>query len=166
MNLPATGAPPWVRAYQVGVVVRDLDSAIAFYESIGLGPFREGPSAHTLERLIRGQRSPQTRVRGAIADLGALEFELLEPVAGPSIQAEFLDRHGEGALHVCAYTDDLQRDIAWMAERGVGVISYALLADGGSFAYFDTLATGGVVLELYELGPDGEQIPLAHAEQM
>ena len=44
----------WDRAYQVGVVVRDLEQAVAFYERLGIGPFEEGPSAHTVERKGRG----------------------------------------------------------------------------------------------------------------
>lgn len=155
----AAGPPPWARVYQIGVVVRDLDQAVRFYQGLGIGPFREGPSAYTVERIVRGTSSPETQVRGRIADLGALEFELLQPVAGRSVQGEFLERHGEGVVHLCAYTDDLDRDIAWMAERGTQVISYGRLADGGRFAYFDTVATGGLVFELYQLGPDGEQIP-------
>ena len=31
----------WDRTYQVGVVVRDLDRAKAFYERLGIGPFEE-----------------------------------------------------------------------------------------------------------------------------
>jgi catechol 2,3-dioxygenase-like lactoylglutathione lyase family enzyme len=155
------GAPPWSRAYQVAVVVSDLDRAVAFYESLGIGPFREGPSAHTVERIVRGVPSPETKVAGRIAQLGPIELELFQPLEGPSIQREFLETRGEGPIHVCAYTDDLQRDVAWMAERGTDVISFGRLSDGGSFAYFDTVAVGGLVLELYELGPDGEQIPTA-----
>jgi methylmalonyl-CoA/ethylmalonyl-CoA epimerase len=156
----ASGAPPWERAYQVCVVVADLDRTVAFYESLGIGPFREGPSAHTVRRLIRGQESPETRLAGRIARLGELELELIQPIAGPSIQREFLERHGEGIVHLCAYTDDLQRDIAWMRDsRRTDVISYGELSDGGSFAYFDTQAIGGLVLELYQLGPEGEVIP-------
>ncbi len=159
-SLIPTGAPPWSRAYQICVVVSDLDQSVAFYESLGIGPFREGPSAHTTRRLVRGVESPETRLAGRITQLGELEFELISPIAGPSIQREFLERHGEGAIHLCAYTDDLERDIAWMREHGqTEVISYGELSDGGRFAYFDTQAVGGLILELYELGPDGEVIP-------
>lgn len=155
----AAGAPPWARMYQVCVVVSDLDRTVAFYESLGIGPFREGPSAHTTVRRIRGADSPQTELAGRITQLGDLELELIQPIAGPSIQREFLDARGEGAIHVCAYTDDLRGDIDWMAARDVDVISYGELSDGGSFAYFDTQKIGGLVLELYQLGPDGEVIP-------
>ncbi|WP_181780132.1 VOC family protein [Pseudonocardia pini] len=159
------GAPPWARVYQVAVVVPDLAQAAAYYESLGIGPFREGPSAHTTKRLIRGVESPDTVVKGLIAPLGAIELELFEPVAGPSIQREFLERRGPGPIHLCAFTDDIDRDIAWMAERGTPVISYGELSDGGRFAYFDTIAIGGLVLELYQLGPDGEIIPTTGENQ-
>jgi len=146
----------WDRTYQVGVVVRDLDKAIAFYERLGIGPFGEGPSASTLERRVHGDDAPDTRVAGKIAQMGNIEFELLQPVAGRSVQGDFLEEHGEGIVHICAHTDDLDRDIAEMAELGYKVISYGRLDDGGQFAYFDTQEVGGLVLELFQTGTSWE----------
>ena len=142
----------WARTYQVGVVVRDLDRAAAFYEQLGIGPFVEGPSAHTIERKIYGKDAPDARVRGKIAQMGSIEFELLQPVSDDTIQAEFLEKHGEGILHICAYTDDLDADREALENLGYEVISYGRLEDGGQFAYFDTREVGGVVLELFEVG--------------
>ena len=48
----------WSRTYQIGVVVRDIEQAAAFYERLGIGPFEEGPSAHTLVRRIYGEDAP------------------------------------------------------------------------------------------------------------
>jgi catechol 2,3-dioxygenase-like lactoylglutathione lyase family enzyme len=144
----------WNRAYQVGVVVRDLDRAKAFYERLGVGPFEEGPSAHTLERRIYGKSAPDAAVRGALAKMGDFEFELLQPVSGNTIQGEFLERHGEGVVHICAFTDDIDRDIAELSDLGYEVISEGWLDDGGHFAYFDTREVGGLVLELFETGSD------------
>ncbi|MCC6617598.1 MAG: VOC family protein [Chloroflexi bacterium] len=145
--------PPWANIYQIGVVVRDIERAKSFYEALGIGPFEEGPSAHVLDRRIHGQASPSTIVRGATTQLGPIELELLEPVAGPSVQREFLDRNGEGAIHICAITDDLAADIKWMESRGFAVTSYGRMEDGTEFAYFDTAGTGGLVLELGQYGP-------------
>jgi catechol 2,3-dioxygenase-like lactoylglutathione lyase family enzyme len=142
----------WDRGYQVGVVVRDLERAVAFYEALGVGPFEEGPSAHTLERRIYGQPVEDAQVKGLIAQMGNIEFELLQPVTDNTIQAEFLEKHGEGVVHICGFTDDLDRDIAKMEEAGYPVISYGLLDDGGKFAYFDTREVGGLVLELFQTG--------------
>ncbi len=143
----------WDRAYQIGVVVRDIDQAKAFYERLGIGPFSEGPSAHTLERRVYGELAPNAKVRGATAQMGGIEFELLQPLAGRTIQGEFLERHGEGVVHLCAYTDDLDRDIQELTELGYEVISEGRVEDGGHFAYFDTREVGGLVLELFQPGP-------------
>lgn len=146
----------WARAYQVGVVVRDMDAAKRFYERLGIGPFIEGPSAHTFERTIYGQNSPDTQVRGAIAQMGSIEFELLQPVFGRSVQGDFLEEHGEGIVHICAHTDDLDRDIEELTGLGYEVISEGRLEDGGHFAYFDTRSVGGLVLELFQTGTSWE----------
>ena len=144
----------WSRTYQVGVVVRDIEKATRFYERLGIGPFVEGPSAHALERKIYGKDSPDAEVKGLITQMGPIEFELLQPVSGDSIQAEFLEKHGEGVIHLCAHTDDLDRDVAELTALGLRVISSAVLADGGKFAYFDTREVGGLILELFETGSD------------
>ncbi len=144
----------WSRTYQVGVVVRDIDKAVEFYERLGIGPFVEGPSAHALERKIYGEDSPDVEVKGLITQMGPIEFELLQPVSGRSVQAEFLEKHGEGVVHLCAHTDDLDRDMADLTALGCRVISSAVLEDGGKFAYFDTREVGGLVLELFQTGTD------------
>ena len=153
--MTTNGALPaaiWERTYQIGVVVKDLERAVTFYEGLGIGPFEEGPSAHTTRREIYGESQPDVRVRGRLAQMGPIEFELLEPVTGRGIQAEFLEERGEGVVHICAYTDDLSRDIELMESRACPVISYGELDDGGRFAYFDTRQIGGVILELFQTG--------------
>lgn len=153
---PALREDLWSRAYQVGVVVRDIDRAVEFYERLGVGPFEEGPSAHTLERKIYGREAPDVKVKGLIAQMGPIEFELLQPVEGRGVQAEFLEKHGEGVVHLCAHTDDLDRDVADLTALGYEVISSGLLDDGGKFAYFDTREVGGLVLELFQTGEKWE----------
>lgn len=142
----------WDRTYQVGVAVRDLDQAISFYERLGIGPFTEGPSAHSVMRKVYGQDAPDTRVSGKIAQMGNIEFELLSPVAGRSVQGDFIEERGEGIVHICGYTDDLDSDIEEMAGLGFEIISQGEFDDGGKFAYFDTREVGGVVLELFQTG--------------
>lgn len=153
---PALREDLWSRTYQVGVVVRDIDRAVEFYERLGVGPFEEGPSAHTLERKIYGREAPDVKVKGLIAQMGPIEFELLQPVEGRGVQAEFLEKHGEGVVHLCARTDDLDRDVADLTALGYEVISSGLLDDGGKFAYFDTREVGGLVLELFQTGEKWE----------
>lgn len=144
----------WERAYQVAVVVKDMDKAIKFYESLGIGPFVEGPSAVALERRIYGKLEPDAEVMGRIARMGSIELELMQPVQGNSIQMEYLKTRGEGVIHICAYTDDIDADIKTMEEKGFRVISSAHFPDGGKFAYFDTREVGGLILELFQTGSE------------
>lgn len=142
----------WRRTYQVGVVVRDLDRAVRFYERLGIGPFVEGPSADAIDRRVYGKLEPDARLKGRVAQMGNIEFELLQPVRGRTVQRAFLDSRGEGVLHICGYTDDLERDAAIITGLGHPVISSAHFSDGGRFAYFDTREVGGLVLELFQTG--------------
>lgn len=143
----------WKGMYQLGIVVHDLDAAQAHFGRAGIGPFEEGESAKIVERRVHGRRVDDVTVRGAAARMGPVEFELLQPVRGSSIPAEMLAEHGEGAVHLCAYADDLRRESAQMEAAGFPVISSGVLADGGRFSFFDTRAIGGIMLGLYEPGP-------------
>jgi methylmalonyl-CoA/ethylmalonyl-CoA epimerase len=142
----------WAGTYQVAVVVHDIERARAFYERLGIGPFVEGPSAAALDRQVYGRPEPDAAIRGLVTRMGAFEFELLQPMGGRTIQAEVLRTRGEGVIHVCAYTDDLDRDMATLAGLGIKPISSARLADGGKFAYFETREVGGLILELFQTG--------------
>ena len=146
-----TETSPFSRAYQVGIVVRDMDKAIEFYESLGIGPFHEGPSAIAIDRKVYGKPA-DVKIRGAITQLGQIEFELFEPIEGESIQKEFLDTKGEGVVHIGSYVDDIDSEVAKLVEKGFEVISSGGISDGGKFAYIDTRSIGGVVLELFQAG--------------
>lgn len=144
----------WEQTYQIGVVVRDLDAARRHFEKAGIGPFREGPSGVAVNREVYGRPAPDVEVRGLLADMGPLQLELLQPVAGASIQREALDRRGEHGLHICAYTSDIEGESRAMLAAGFPIISSGRFADGGRFAYFDTRAIGGLVLELFQPGTE------------
>ena len=153
MGKNETEKPPFSKAYQVGVVVREMDKAIEFYQSLGIGPFIEGPSAIAIDRKVYGKPA-DVKVRGAIAQMGRIEFELLQPVEGESIQREFLNSRGEGFIHINSHTDNIEKQKDELAKKGFDVIMNGTNPDGGSFAYFDTREVGGVILELEQLGAD------------
>jgi len=142
----------WDKTYQIGLVVRDMEEAVQHFESLGIGPFHEGPSAYAVERRVYGKDMPNNKVICRLAQMGPIEFELMQPVAGPSLQQEFLDKHGEGVLHICAYTEDIESDIEVMKEHGNDVIAYAKFDDGGVCAHLETREIGGLALELFQAG--------------
>jgi hypothetical protein len=136
----------------LGIVVRDLEAAKDHFARAGVGPFEEGKSTQIVEREVHGRPAVDIKVRGAAARMGPVEFELLQPVSGGGVPAEMLAERGEGAVHLCAYTDDLRGESEQMKAAGFKIISSGVLADGGKFAFFDTRSTGGLMLGLYEQG--------------
>lgn len=141
---------PWTVPCQLGVVVRDLDAAVRHYEAMGVGPFREGPSEAAVERWVHGERVEGVVVAGRITQLGPLEFELISPVTGPSLQAEYLERYGEGPMHLCSLTDDIERDTELLLSAGAVCVARARFPDDGVCAFFDTGAYSRLLLELYQ----------------
>jgi catechol 2,3-dioxygenase-like lactoylglutathione lyase family enzyme len=84
--------------HQIGVIVRDIDEAVAFYEDLGIGPFEapKGP-APIFDRQVYGKPAPDVKNRIGTTQMGAVQLELVQPVSGKSLQMEFLEKHGRAS---------------------------------------------------------------------
>lgn len=146
-------SPPGIHSIdQVAVVVRDLDAAMErYWTQLGIGPwdvYTYGP--HRMPTMtFRG--SDQTYVmKLALAQVGSTQYELIEPIDGPTTYQEFLEARGEGLHHLGYYVDDIDAEIARMADLG-----YPLLQSGrgfgvdgdGAYAYFDSERDLGCIVE-------------------
>ena len=93
---------------QVGVVVRDLDKAVANYrEMLGMEPTRlieRSPTAPG-KKYYNGAESDFYQ-RVALYQMGEVEFEILQPFGEASALSDYLEEHGEGIHHVAFDTDD------------------------------------------------------------
>jgi methylmalonyl-CoA/ethylmalonyl-CoA epimerase len=131
-------SPPF---QQVAIIVRDLDEGVRRWsEHLQIGPW----TAYRLEpprlREMRyfGQEV-EFSVRHALAWQGEMQFELLQPLEGPSIFADHLEEHGEGLHHVAKYVPDHAAAVAAALAAGFAPIQSArgFGAEGdGAFAYF------------------------------
>jgi methylmalonyl-CoA/ethylmalonyl-CoA epimerase len=134
---------------QVGLVVRDVEaSAQAFADLFGV----ETPSwkmtdpleaAHT---LYKGEPT-EARAKLAFLDAGAVAIELIEPVGGPSTWRDFLDEHGEGVHHIAFRIEEMDGQVATLAEKGMPAVQTGDYT-GGCYAYIDSAPQLGVILEL------------------
>ena len=152
MNTEGKGRSPFARFCQIGVIVRDIDQAVSFYESLGIGPFEspKGP-APIFDRQVYGKPAPDVKNRISTAQMGAIQLELVQPVSGKSLQMEFLERHGEGVNHLAFFVDDLEGEVAELVQKGFRVISSGKTARS-AFAYLDTDKVGGIIFELIQQG--------------
>ncbi len=109
---------------------------------------------------LRGQPVEFT-AHVSLAYAGDLQLEVIEPVSGPTIHAEFLAAHGPGLHHVCREVDDLDAACARAEAAGTPVLMRGSMMDGQiAFAYLEAAegsaddgADGAPYLELAQVGP-------------
>jgi hypothetical protein len=95
----------------------------------------------------------------ALAWTSGFDWEVIQPLAGPSVYREFLDRHGAGVQHVairpCGRTFDQAR--AELVARGFLPLQKCEWR-GVQVAYFQTETAAGTTFELLEF-PPGCELP-------
>jgi methylmalonyl-CoA/ethylmalonyl-CoA epimerase len=142
--------------HHVGLVVRDIEKAIAHFEAMGIGPFSCGDQkilTIAFEGELHGLRAEwQTKVSNA--RLGDVELELLEPWQGRQALSESLEATGEGLHHLGFLTEDLRGDVARQTALGQKVWTSSFRDDAPSFVYFEPSGVGELAIELRTPGVD------------
>jgi methylmalonyl-CoA/ethylmalonyl-CoA epimerase len=142
---------------QVCVVVRDIQKSMErYWEIFGIGPweiYTFAPPSLTAP-TIRGKPEPYT-MKLATAQVGSVQWELIEPLTGPSTYAEFLEEYGEGLHHVACLVDDFDQTVAALAQHDIGVLMSGTW-EGTTYAYMDTGKALGAIVELYKMPSDFE----------
>ena len=133
---------------QVGLVVNSVDETAEYYLSnFGIGPF------FTLEQEFTDAtywgKPCLLKAKFGLARMGPVQIELIEPLGGYSVYADFLSQRGEGIHHLGFYVNDLDEEIALLQKHGIGVIQGGRVDDGG-FIYTDTEGTGGITFEFIQ----------------
>jgi methylmalonyl-CoA/ethylmalonyl-CoA epimerase len=137
---------------QIGLVVVDIDAALRRYvDVLGMGPwacFTHGPE--TVRVLEYHGRPAAYSMRVALSS-SQPQIELIQPVTGPNIYVDWMEKHGEGLHHVAYEVASMDDGIAEMRALGYPLIQYGagFGVDGdGAFAYFDTEADLAMIVEL------------------
>lgn len=134
--------------HHICIVVRDLEASLAYYESIGIGPWFDYPKSGVYLEFDVPNKEASDAMRYKCVDLDNVQIQLCEPGPQDSPQRRFLDEHGEGVYHLGFEVED--RDAAEAEGRalGLGVIARGRRTDLSGFCYFDTRPQAGVVLEV------------------
>ena len=138
---------------QNGYVVRDIEAAMAHWSGVaGVGPwfYTERAPIHHFE--YRG-RPYEIHLSIALANSGPLQLELIEQRNdAPSLYRDFLDAGQEGLQHIAYWTEDFDDARARALEAGLVIGHEGRIGDYGPFAYFDSTAHHGSVIELSDVG--------------
>jgi methylmalonyl-CoA/ethylmalonyl-CoA epimerase len=157
-----TDKPLFKKIMQVGLVVKDVDASVRKqWDEFGIGPwaiYTFDPSK-VKNLTVRG-KPVEHAMRVAIAMIGDLMWELIQPLDDKSIYAEFLKEHGEGIHHILFDVDDFQGTEAYLRKRGHEFYQGGEMGDI-RYAYFDTREALHTIAEIATLGDEGLPPPEA-----
>ena len=136
--------------YQICFVTRDLEATQAFlHEHAGVGRFRVFPDPSFRELTYRGEPA-DFRINLSLGYAGDTQFEVIEPISGPSLYTEFLESSGPGLHHLGFLVEDFDRAARGYEANGYRVVQSGVFGAATRFAYYDTMAQCGAIMELIE----------------
>jgi methylmalonyl-CoA/ethylmalonyl-CoA epimerase len=148
--------PVFNETMQLGIVVRDLEATVRRYQDdYGIGPWQFARIDLGDANDYREYGQPVERSnRIAMAMVGGVMWELIEPLDEDGIYARFLAEKGEGVHHVAVATPDFDETVARAGRKDGLMLSCE--HSGIDIAYLDTLRDLGVVLEVFSSTPEVE----------
>ena len=118
----AASAPLFARVRQYCTVVDDFEATIGnLVDHLGIGPFRcwhwRPPTLY--DTTYRGEPAAWTMKLG-ITWLGDIQWEVIQPMDGPSVYRDHHDRHGRGVQHILMDTGEVsfERAAETLGRRG------------------------------------------------
>jgi LAO/AO transport system kinase len=122
----------------LGIAVKSLEQAVAFYESIGLAVgHRETVAAE--------------KVHVAMLPAGDSRIELLEPSEADSPIGKFLEKRGPGLHHMALRVPDLNAAVERLRASGARLLNEPRRGAGGHlYVFVHPASAGGVLLELIQ----------------
>jgi len=124
----------------IGIAVKSLESAIAFYES------KLGLKCYAIEEV------QDQKVRTAFFKVGQTKVELLESTDPEGPIGKFLEKKGEGVHHIAFATEGLQENLDELSQNGIRLIDKNPRkgAEGLHIAFLHPKDTLGVLTQLCE----------------
>jgi catechol 2,3-dioxygenase-like lactoylglutathione lyase family enzyme len=136
---------PFRTLHHVCIVVHDIERAVAYYESLGIGPWEDYPPLNGFTKRSVPSDEAFLALKYRFANLENVQLQLCEPPELNCPQRRFLDAHGEGVFHL-GFEYPLAEATDVGAELGLTVLMRGERDNGTGFVYFDTAERAGCVL--------------------
>ncbi|GAP19892.1 VOC family protein [Leptolinea tardivitalis] len=140
---------------QVCILVPKLEPVVEmYYKLFGIGPWQFYTYKKPFVKNMTYMGKPANYAsRIALSYFGPTRIELIEPLEGESVYADFIREHGYGVHHFGLLVDDMQAALKQAEEAGLPMTmdgsGFGLDGDG-HYAYLDTEKYLGITLELIE----------------
>ena len=125
------------RFNHVGIAVKDLDKAVAFFEEM-YGT-----------RLIRRDRYEAQQFETALVGIGDMRLELIASLDPESLIARFIEDRGEGIHHMSLEVDQFEQAIREFRGKGLKVLGVTETVDFKA-AFIHPQGNLGVLTEIME----------------
>lgn len=137
--------------HHVSLVVKDLEKAMAYFRSLGVGNFA-APPITPVKEMYRGKPIPVNSLKReeVLGKMGEVWLQLCQPLGGDSPWQEFLDKKGEGVHHVAVLVDDIEKTEAELTKKGIEIIHSGRFKGGGGACLADTSKIGGICIEFIQ----------------
>jgi len=110
----------FTKVVHVAMVVSDVEASVRrYWNDLGIGPWKLytlDPS-NTSNMTFHG-KPVQHSFRAALADIGDMGWELIQPLDDRSVYAEHLSKHGEGLHHVAFDVKDFGQVTRELESKG------------------------------------------------
>ena len=127
----------------VGVAVKDIDAAMAFFKNVF-----DVPDAEITLMEDQG-------VRATLIEVGQTRLELLEPTSPETGVGKFIERRGEGLHHLAFNVTDIGGKLQTLKTLGLDLIDQSPREGlSGSIAFVHPRSVFGILTELVESNPD------------
>jgi len=109
------------KVVHIGVVVKDLERSMEqYFRTMGIGPWH----VYTLrppflQEIFFGKEKIYLAMKLAMAQLGNVAMELIQPISEGNPYTEFLERCGEGVHHLGVEVEDYEQALSFFKERGM-----------------------------------------------
>ncbi|TFU05495.1 VOC family protein [Polymorphobacter arshaanensis] len=142
-------------ATQNGIVVADLDAALAYWTgSLGAGPFFRTNNLPNEYFFQRGRELPPPEMSIAIGNWGDLQIELICPHGdGESTWHQFLKTTGGGLHHISVWSPTYDAHVQQAREAGLEMECHGKVRNGPRYSYFYADAPGQPLLEIADYTP-------------
>ena len=127
----------------VGVAVKDIEAALAFFKKVF-----DVPDAEIVLMEDQG-------VRATLIEVGQTRLELLEPTGPESGVGRFIERRGEGLHHLAFNVTDISGKLQTLQTLGVDLIDQTPREGlSGTIAFVHPRSVFGILTELVENNPE------------
>ena len=123
----------------IGIAVKDLKAITEFYLSV-FGC-----------KISEEMDVPDRKLRIAFTDVSGVKLEFLMGTDKESVISRFIEKKGEGIHHICLETDDVEKAVSELEEKGVELVDQPRMgSEGKKIVFLQPKSMFGVLIELKE----------------